>query len=797
MKNKILLISLLFFISGALFAQSLSGIKICIDPGHGGHDASNDRFVPETGYWESEGNWEKANYLKPMLEALGATVILTRDGNDDSDDISLSARDAIANQNNVDYFHSIHSNAANQKANYTLLLYKEVNGQPEQPEAKRMCQIMVDELFKVNRVTAKYVRGDMSFLHFNLGVLRQLNMPGTLSEGSFHDYIPESFRLQNSGYRKQEAYAIMKAFLKFYSKPSYEKGIVSGILRDKIAKTDLSYNPNASLGDDCKPLNFIKVTLKPGDRVYTGKEDNNGFFFFDDVEPGNYTVVYTAENFSKDSVDITVAANQIVTIDKFLFDNPNPNAPKVVGYSPENASEGLSNLTEIVVEFDISMEQSATEAALKINPSVNGKFRWENNQKRMIFTPSPYYVGGTVYTVEVNNDAKTVFGKYLETPTTFKFTTRSEIKILTQYPKNLANGVSNRLDVILQLDAPIKPTTLASNVSFVDSEGKTISPKVDFAGYAKGIIKFYPSSPLKYGADYTVTFKAGVGDIEGLIIDEDIIINFTTMDSVETDTQIADAFDSKTPWSNPATDPGSNGIDPTRCRISTSSATKVEGSYAVQLIYSFNQEDAYCKISRDPMVGLAGDSKFGVWVKGELSGNVLEYCFTTDAGENVAVEVDTLNWTGWLYKEIDVKSVKNGEAVKFAGIGIKRVAGADSTGFVYFDKAASTIVTTGVEDSESALPTAYSLEQNYPNPFNPTTKIKFSVPEMASVRLEIYNILGEKVRTLLNGESFNAGNFNVTWDARNDYGQMVPTGIYLYKIQAGKFSSVKKMMLLK
>jgi hypothetical protein len=90
------------------------------------------------------------------------------------------------------------------------------------------------------------------------------------------------------------------------------------------------------------------------------------------------------------------------------------------------------------------------------------------------------------------------------------------------------------------------------------------------------------------------------------------------------------------------------------------------------------------------------------------------------------------------------------------------------------------------------LPTVYALEQNYPNPFNPSTVIEFSLPEdVSSVKLSIYNVLGEKVAELVN-ISLVAGRYSYTWNASN-----VATGIYIYELRTDKFVSVKKMLLLK
>ena len=93
------------------------------------------------------------------------------------------------------------------------------------------------------------------------------------------------------------------------------------------------------------------------------------------------------------------------------------------------------------------------------------------------------------------------------------------------------------------------------------------------------------------------------------------------------------------------------------------------------------------------------------------------------------------------------------------------------------------------------LPTKYELLQNYPNPFNPETNIKFSLPENAKIAINIYNILGEKVTTLLN-EELNAGFHQVNFNT-NSAGYSLASGMYIYTIETKNFSQVKKMILMK
>ena len=103
--------------------------------------------------------------------------------------------------------------------------------------------------------------------------------------------------------------------------------------------------------------------------------------------------------------------------------------------------------------------------------------------------------------------------------------------------------------------------------------------------------------------------------------------------------------------------------------------------------------------------------------------------------------------------------------------------------------------TVGAEEP-AKLPTSYELSQNYPNPFNSATLIKFALPKDGDVSLELYNVLGEKVRTLVNADK-KAGFYEVIWDGRSDEGIELPSGVYLLRMKSGDFNAEKKLMMLK
>ena len=96
----------------------------------------------------------------------------------------------------------------------------------------------------------------------------------------------------------------------------------------------------------------------------------------------------------------------------------------------------------------------------------------------------------------------------------------------------------------------------------------------------------------------------------------------------------------------------------------------------------------------------------------------------------------------------------------------------------------------------SGLPSSFELQSNYPNPFNPSTKIRFGLPNRSEVTVTIYNLLGEQVMQYDMGV-LQAGFKTVTWHGKNTFGTPVPSGMYLYRVNAGNEFKVGKMTLMK
>ncbi len=790
------IITLLFLTSTFLLAQDFTGIRIYINPGHGGHD-SDDRYIAATGFWESEGNLTKGLYLKDILDSLGATTKISRTTNNTSDDLGLSVISADANNFDADFFHSIHSNAFNGQSNYTLMLYKEVNGSPAFSQAKQMCDIMGSEIQKAHRTTTKYTRGDLSFLGFNLGVLRNLTMPGTLSEGSFHDYIPESWRLKNDVYLKHEAWAITKAFITYFSLTPLPFGEIAGILRDPFDSVPYYYISSTS--DGRRPLNYGKATLMPDSIVYEGDSFNNGFYLLDKINPGTYNLILEAEDYEKDTVSVTVTAGKTVFKDKYLTPKPNYSAPVVVNILPDNT--GQANLdAEIIIEFSIKMDKTSVEQAFSVSPNVQGTFRWESNDRRMIFTPSEFLQPETEYTVSITNWAKSFYDVLMENSFTYTFTTRPGLKLISSFPFQDAVDVSTTVNIKMKFNAAIDYNSLGGKVALEDIDGNFITPYIGETDYANGWIIFEPRDPLKNNAYYQVKLLSGIKDKEGTVFNSDTTIIFKTEpETVVEGTTLLD-FEEISVWWQPGQDGSTSGVNLDNSSFTISTTKFVEGTHSGKLAYEFvNEENGLCRVfyENEPKIPTATNNRFGMWVFGDFSQNYLEFWFRNNSGTNIPIFIDTLNWTGWKFKEVDLSGL--GE-LTFHSLVIKQNPLGEKHGNVFFDAMlADVTIVTDINTDDNNLPTNFRLEQNYPNPFNPSTTIKYSIPRNAgvgtshdlSLQLKIYDVLGREVATLIN-EQQKPGNYEITFDASS-----LTSGVYYYQLKAGDFLDVKKMLLLK
>ena len=223
------------------------------------------------------GTSRRGSFSGDLLEARNATVYMSRTTNYTSDDLPLSTIATMANTANADIFISIHSNGFDGTRNQPLVLFRGYDNQPVYPGAKVMAEILWEKLFEKSNCwtnTFEWVKGDWTFYpdwgDKGLGVLRTLNMPGVLSEGSFHDYVPEGWRLRNNNHLHHEAWAMLRALAQYENVTPEPTGIIAGTVRDRLTSPEYYFKPGTK--DEAIPLNNATVTLLPGNISVTPRQ---------------------------------------------------------------------------------------------------------------------------------------------------------------------------------------------------------------------------------------------------------------------------------------------------------------------------------------------------------------------------------------------------------------------------------------------------------------------------------------------------------------------------------------------
>lgn len=842
---KRLLVALLLIFAGlspvAAQRSDLSGLKICIDPGHGGYDPADDRHVvPDPGidFWESESNWQKALLLKSLLEAKGATVILTRPSN--LVDPSLAERVAVGNSNSVDWFHSIHSNATglpvNTSINYTLMLIREKRsytdpaastgnglGIPERQESwdisSQQMSIRIMNNLRTQR-TMTYL--DWAFYGgtnggFSLGVLRGLLMPGELSEGSMHDFFPETRRLMNNDYRKMEAYALLRSWMAYFGVPADTFGIVAGI------QTDVGSG---------KPMNFTRVRLMPEGRIYSGDGYNNGFYMFDGLTPGPHTVVFETPGVTPDSVAVNIPAGGVSFVDRLL---QSAASPTVASSTPTNNDTLFNPTLPIVLNFSKPMDTLSVRNALFIAPPVSGRLQWSPTNVSLTFVPDsilPFY---TRYAVTLDTSAHSATGQTIDgngdgspgDPFALRFKTRYvdvvPPSVIESWPFAAALLRSPTYVLNFMFSEKLKPSTVTTaNFAAKLNGGALLARTASYyeAGGKAGVT-VYLQNPLSPAGSYRVGISS-VADSVGNVMPPSraVLFDFSVAPDIFNYIQI-DSFDSlSTAWHQPLSSIGTAGVDSATLSTATNmKVVPVPGNLAsASLTYAWSNG------APSPLLTAELDTSRGNLFLWRKEGMMLEaYIFGDGSGNQVRFLVDdsveafpsgppdhrevspwvTLSWVGWRLVEWDCERDSVGQwtgngllegMLRLRGVQLRRgPGGGAATGRIYVDQLqlAKKVGVVAVPLTVTVLPVRFELYQNFPNPFNPETVVSFQLSAVSDVRLVVYDLLGREVAMLVN-ERKTAGRYDVKFD-----GSRLSSGVYIYRLTAGNSVETRKMVLTK
>ena len=749
-------------------AQNLSGITICVNPGHGGFD-SDDRNVviaPYTsgdpnGFWESQSNLDKGKYLRDMLVAAGANVILTRTTNTTADDLNLSVIVAMANQGNADFMIAIHSNAGNGIANNVLQLYagKDVTDATIYPtptpvsEKSRDISTVIAKNQYANQITTwssgYSVTGDKTFGRVAMGwsdgygVMRGLAVPGVISEGMMHDYIPETYRLMNLEYKWLEAWNFFKSFSNYF-KPTevFPNGNIAGSVRDSRNIITAGSYYKLKGRDELLPLNGAKLTIVETNQTYTVDQMNNGVYVFKNLAPGQYNVKAEATGYYAQTIPVTVAAGNISFLNISLNKVRNT-PPQVLSYIPNVAiTDSVECSTDIVLNFNWDMDIESTKNAFSITPAVAGTFTFEDSQYRLRFKPAKPLEKSTLYTVKLDKSAKHPDNLSMTNDFTFQFVTkgRNRLSLLTSYPYAGDNGVYTKPLFRFVFDRVLNTNNLLTAIKVYDKNGTELAKAArtflnNKVAAPNGSCYFELTNALTVNEDYKVVILGNVVDEVGVTIVDPIEINFHTSTVLVDNKPLVDAFETSS-YTYDA--PKSAGV--TSAAVATNSSKKLFGTYSNIITYNFNQTAATAAFSiANPTSTVFTDKIVGLHVYGDLSGNEVQLQFTN--GTNVGyVKLCNLNFFGWEFVETGLSALSGLANYQLTGFRIVRKSGVLSgSGELYFDNMLL------YDTPLLAIPeTLKGLVKVYPNPT--CNQLHVTVPAGELPTLQLYTVNGILVK---------------------------------------------------
>ena len=699
--------------------------KIYINPGHGGYD-SDDRlmylypifidvrnstlneeggYTREQSFWESTSNLDKGLRLDTILRDLGFQTKMSRIANTTADDRSLSGISAEASNWNADFMLSIHSNAGN-PSNYILHLHSGIT--PGDPyglegysdvvpewvcnEARAITTLMGKNQYS-NQVSCwsrePNIAGDKTFARTIMGwsngygVMRWLKVPGTISEGMMHDYLPETYRLMNIDYKRQESFQFAKTFMEYFCKGQLKDGAIGGKIHDVYKKQSFpNYQARKNTRDEYRPINRGLVELWQGDQLlksYMTDTLYNGVYYFWNLQPGTYTVKAKPEGYYPQEQTLEVKQNEI-SYGIFALSMARQTPPEVINYSPKvEITDSVLVSTNVTISFNWDMQEDATIEAFSISPAVEGKLSFEDDNHTLRFVPASRFEPGVEYTVTLGTGAchpDTTYENHLQQPFSFKFRTqnRGSVRLIQTYPADGATGVPVNPAFIAIFDAKLANTS-SKYFKVYDADGKDISPasrNVKLNGVAPepyGSAKFeLKSDALAPNSKYTFVLESDVKDVNGILLNDPITVTFTTGDEVEPELPIYDNLDTLFFEGDKENSTGVASVSTLR-----NTASKYEGLASNKFTYTFADANGEAIYVADNVAAIKGNSKsiLGMHLFSDYTFNTL-YAKWAAEGDIQYTKICDLDYAGWLYQEADMSTLPAGVDYQFMGFRLVR-----------------------------------------------------------------------------------------------------------------------------
>lgn len=817
---------LLFFVTGSLTILSaqevtgLEGFTIFIDQGHSGKEN-----VGVFGYTEAEKSLRVGLELQRLL--MNKTDIDTAyvARTNDTMEVTLTQRTDLANALDVDFYYSIHSDAAQSTTvNSTLFLHggwrsngKTVEKTPE--GGKDFGDIMEPILTSAMQTNTRGNYADRTFYqgipdhHDNqfpyLHVNRESNMASLLSEAGFHTTPYQNQRNMNAGYKRLEARAAFWTILEYLGAERPVEGILAGEIKDY----DLERFANG-LSVTVQDTTIVTDTYESLFYKYTSDPDllSNGYFYIDGLTPGITDVIIGGEGYFNDTIQVEIKETEITFLDTIIR---NSALPAIISTEPGDG-DTLKPGDLLVIHFNKKMDTLSVEEAFTIMPEVDFDFIWENRKTLGISTSEMQLE--TDYTIIIaegpSDESKTLGldgngdgeegGDFIFHIRTADIDTMPPV-VVDIYPDSAIAGTS--VIVGITFDKLIDHDSIPENMIYLKSEksDRMLGEMVIHDVRDRSVVSFFPEDELEKNIEYTIVVLPGYEDLNGNKSRDTLISEFTTGDlSFDSVIEINDFEDGLAPFWQPSQSGSTTGIivEETKTEQTSDITNLLSGSTgAMRLNYGFFEDQTGLIRVFSPDKTPVYDDSYTLqsYVFGDGSGNRFRMVVRDENGELEASKWIPVVWRGWRLiswnmGEDEVVPFANGDGVVdgkayFDSYQLAYVKGQPNTGFMIFDdlKAVGNDVPTFTRNTK--LPDGLALQQNFPNPVLHSTRIGFSIPERNEVRLDVSDVTGRHIKTLVSGVKMKGEHF-VDFNT-----SQLSSGIYYYHLLYGTYILTGKMVV--
>jgi len=711
----------------AIFAVNVAMAQeqphVYINPGHGGYDSDDRNMViypfsqgDSAGSWESKSNLRKGLALQEILQRKGYKTSISRVTNTTADDLALSTIVALCNQSGADVFYSVHSNATGTSArsNFPMVFYRGYTGSPQIENADVLAADLEPYLYASQNTvwTNNYqIWGDWSFRPEwgtqGYGVLRGNRAVANLSEGSFHDYIPEAYRLLSHYYCWMEGWNISLGADKYFGRlDNYALGVVTGNIRDdRIKRLQECAQPFLVYGDDnLMPIHNATVRLldDSGNEVQRCMTDTlrNGIYLFKYVTPGLYTVEVSSPLHFTQTKSVMVSANE-PTYQNFFLKRVRDTPPVVVEYSPEwhEGDPAVKCSTPIILSFNWDMDSVTTCDAFTLEPPLEGSFKWEDSYYRLVFTPKDAFDVNTLYTLTLKKTAEHGGGTPMDEDFTMQFYTqkRNHLTELAVFPYEDAPVHYKTPTVELRVDSLLDTYNLFQRMRVLDSEGNELawnkrSIKYNKNGDDYGYVRIPLTRDIEPGKDYHLILDVDIADTAGIHLPDarDIVFHGVDAGADKPRMEVVEGFESADNYYSESSVDETG--EPNSCEL-TNSTDRLFGSKSLQVTYEFNDKTGqiFIRPKNTADINFSRGDTLGIHIWGDMSNNSIIADFSDENDQYCGVVIGWMNYHGWRYVEVvPNQSDLFGDHVKFNGIRIVPVGipGTDvwiKTGTIRFD----------------------------------------------------------------------------------------------------------------